>query len=790
MKYILSLLTVILASPTALLSQQTWVPFTSNTPGASPIVEVLESNNLQTIIHVSIPGMWVTDTIVDGSVYQILEIPGYGTTSEIGAPQMPVIRHLLAIPAISDVRVNLMSTSVLTLNGYMVFPHQEPLQYGQVPNPFVIDTTIYYATAFYPDLIAERSEPAIWRDIRVANASLYPIRFNPINHELHIVNEFTAELQYFGSNYVNPLLNGYPSAVDPLYSSMYGNLILNYDWLGILSEQSSIIDYLIITASDYQDALQDLVFWKHKKGNVVEVAGPERIVQRPYFLVTDTTTIKQYIQQKFAHTDKLSYVLFVGDYDDIPMFQYVWSEPGYIYSDHYYSCIIGDDLYGDLAVGRFPVGSAAHVNTIVNKTFDYERTPNEDWAVDYALMVSHYFATYHYYQMQIMNEILEPNNFYTIDANGADDAWNNDRLKEYIEDTGPDYGVGIINYLGHGDWDRWNQWNIHGQSFTTTDVNGLENRHYYPIVINYCCLNGAIQRPDDEVMVEAWVRNASGGGVGALGASQEIWQSTISIFPYSIFDALINQDIYKIGWAIAYGKDCLIQTGLPSAIEDALMLNWFGDPELSVWTYTEGWFDMKLRVTHPRQISTEPTEFTVVVRDFPQAHPVKDARVCLYKDESPELFVSKFTDSNGEATFSICPTSTGTLHVTVTKHNCVPCEGVCEVIEGEASTVLKQHTANPTRFALDHNLPNPFNESIVIRYQIPTTSSGSFVSIKIYDIRGRHIRTLANSHQSGGYYSISWNGRNDSGRLMANGIYFIRFASGQYRENIKVLLMR
>jgi len=46
----------------------------------------------------------------------------------------------------------------------------------------------------------------------------------------------------------------------------------------------------------------------------------------------------------------------------------------------------------------------------------------------------------------------------------------------------------------------------------------------------------------------------------------------------------------------------------------------------------------------------------------------------------------------------------------------------------------------PLRFSLDQNFPSPFNPSTVIAYQLPTHS---FVILKIYDMPGRDVRTLA-----------------------------------------------
>ncbi|MFZ4621871.1 MAG: FlgD immunoglobulin-like domain containing protein, partial [Bacteroidota bacterium] len=77
----------------------------------------------------------------------------------------------------------------------------------------------------------------------------------------------------------------------------------------------------------------------------------------------------------------------------------------------------------------------------------------------------------------------------------------------------------------------------------------------------------------------------------------------------------------------------------------------------------------------------------------------------------------------------------------------------------------------PTIYKLEQNYPNPFNPSTTINYQLPEDGS---VKIVIYNMLGQVVRTLVNEVQSAGYYSMVWNGSDESDRKVSTGVYIYR----------------
>jgi FlgD Ig-like domain len=91
------------------------------------------------------------------------------------------------------------------------------------------------------------------------------------------------------------------------------------------------------------------------------------------------------------------------------------------------------------------------------------------------------------------------------------------------------------------------------------------------------------------------------------------------------------------------------------------------------------------------------------------------------------------------------------------------------------------------KFQLFPNYPNPFSPETTIQYELPYAIN---VSLKIYDILGQEIRTIVDSRQPDGTYSVIWDGRDNKRSLVSSDIYFCRPETGRFIEYHKMILMR
>ncbi len=90
--------------------------------------------------------------------------------------------------------------------------------------------------------------------------------------------------------------------------------------------------------------------------------------------------------------------------------------------------------------------------------------------------------------------------------------------------------------------------------------------------------------------------------------------------------------------------------------------------------------------------------------------------------------------------------------------------------------------ATPYNFKLAQNYPNPFNPETVIEYQIPVTG---FVTLRIYDILGREVKTLVNGIQTTGKHTCIFDGSQ-----FESGVYLYQLKTGAFSETRKMLFLK
>ena len=107
-------------------------------------------------------------------------------------------------------------------------------------------------------------------------------------------------------------------------------------------------------------------------------------------------------------------------------------------------------------------------------------------------------------------------------------------------------------------------------------------------------------------------------------------------------------------------------------------------------------------------------------------------------------------------------------------------ENPSDVYYRENRGIIKNHS-------LFQNYPNPFNPTTAIAYKL---SAMNHVTLKIYDILGKGVKTLVNNEQQAGFYDVVWDGTDDQGNKLNSGIYLYRLSAGDFVETCKAIMLK
>ena len=99
----------------------------------------------------------------------------------------------------------------------------------------------------------------------------------------------------------------------------------------------------------------------------------------------------------------------------------------------------------------------------------------------------------------------------------------------------------------------------------------------------------------------------------------------------------------------------------------------------------------------------------------------------------------------------------------------------------------EQHPTAPMAYQLVQNYPNPFNASTTIRFRLPETRR---VTIEVYDILGRRVKTLVDGSRTAGWHRVRFDGVDKDGKKLSSGVYLYRMEAGDFMSVRRLLLLK
>ena len=101
---------------------------------------------------------------------------------------------------------------------------------------------------------------------------------------------------------------------------------------------------------------------------------------------------------------------------------------------------------------------------------------------------------------------------------------------------------------------------------------------------------------------------------------------------------------------------------------------------------------------------------------------------------------------------------------------------------------IETPAALPTKYEVFQNVPNPFNPTTEIAYDVP--KPGGHVTISIYNSNGQLVRTLVDRNEQPGHHFVAWHGRDEHGSDVSSGVYFYRMKAPGLTETKRLVLLR
>jgi len=658
------------------------------------------------------------------------------------APELPVFSESLIVPNTGDISIEVTFEGYKDFENINILPSKGSLKRNVNPEhiPYVFGNA-YAVNDFFPKKLAEVSSPYVFRDTRGMTVTFYPYQYNPVAKVLRVYQNInvtvTTDKSKTGINEKATRTNS-----TDVFQSVY-----NSHYLNAVFSTNSIIEsgeMLILAKSSYNASIQPLVNWKNESGiktSVVEVATG-----------ATSTAIKTAINTFYTANPNLSYVLLIGDHQDLPTYSYGITganEP--LWSDSFYGQLEGEDFYPELMIGRLS-GNVAEVQKIVSKTINYEKAPLAgDWMTKAGGIGSNEGYGYgddgeaDWEHLRNIGTKLTGFGYTTVhefyDASqGGNDA-DNDPTPTMIS-TAINQGIGLLNYTGHGALDIMST-----GYYTNTDVNSLTNTGSFPFVVSVACNNGTFVGGTSlcEAFLKATQATNPTGAIASCGSSILMaWaepMQTQDQMTELIID-VSSTGVTSLGQLFYGGQASMLETYAESGTAQEVMQTWvfFGDPSITFRSAVP----TVITATHPAEVSNQGGDLVINTNT--------DGAKVTISQNNQILIISDTVEGVGTVQLPIL-TSMNDLTITLTKKNTTPYQGTIAV----SSQLARDDFQN--QFLV---YPNPASDFITI------TNKGTILndaSISIIDMNGRVLTTqkinLIDSHQvsvgalSSGVYLLS-----------------------------------
>ena len=578
----------------------------------------------------------------------------------------------IIIPDLAHMELSILETEFIDVPMENVEPSKGNLTRDIDPStiPYTYGKS-YQTDEWYPSNFVFMREPYIMRSLRGQTVVLQPIQYNPIQRTLRIYTHIKISILENGLSQNNPLTRRPSNGGSREFEHMYKEHFINYptdDRYDVLGEQGPM---LIISYGDFMDEMQTFVDWKNYKGiptEMVDIAD-----------VGDEDDMAQLIEDQY-YENGIAFVLLVGDIDQIETIRRSEGAGSNSPSDNSLTFVAGNDFYPDLIIGRFSAETGEQVETMINRTIEYEMDP--DPAADWYKKGSGFGSNqgpgddgeYDDEHLDNIRELLLAYTYIEVDQ-----IYDPDGTVAQGE-AAINEGRSIVNYTGHGSNGSWGN----GCPMNNTNVNGLVNTGMWPFIWSVACVNGEFNV--GTCFAETWLRatDSDGTPTGAIATLMSTinqgWSPPMEGQDEmnAIFVESYSDNIKRTFGGLSFnGMNQMNDSYGSQGYDETCYWTIFGDPSVVVRSDTP----TGMEVTHSDVIIIGATEFNIETGE-------SGALVSVSRDG--DLLSSAYTDGSGavDLFFETALDIPGPVDVVVTAYNRIPYETSVNVIAPDGAYML------------------------------------------------------------------------------------------------------
>lgn len=745
-----------------------WVSFDGHSSNPSePKVTLISNDRNSTVIQIELSGILKNSITSDGSTFDRLDLLSDIFMNEQGAPSLPYIAKVLAIPDDASVSFEILEVgNTVTLEGIDHVPARESWIEGMPETQYLQNEDLYSSDKVFPGELVNIEAPSVFRDFRISRVSFFPVRYFPARNEIQIVTSMTVKINYGNGEVINPK-SAPKREIAPSFGALYRSLIFNYDEV-LKAEYNGKEDaeevLLYIVPDNFYSYFTEYFEWKRISGWKVIVTKFSDISAT----ATNPTTIFNHVSNLYLFSqDPPTYVIIVGDDGVFPKKIVTYS--GYSFPDEdYFVKVDGTDFFPEMLIGRIPNQSADKLQLMLKKAMMYEKTP---YMADTTWFRKGICCSNNEYVSQIATKrfaaqlLMNPGNFISVDtlmSNGIIGTSQGCTVNLSMILAAINEGRSFLNYRGEG----WSSgWWANCYPFNTSDVNNIQNGEKFTFVTSIGCGVSMFNAGGGNCFGEQWMKlgtvDSPRGSVNFIGPTSNTHTAYNNDIDMGIYIGLFQEGMNTPGQALLRGKLFMYQElgGTDPYVEYHYRVYCdLGDPSTRIWKTTP----RQVTAIHPLTLNTGTNSFDIDVSYLANGFPVIDANVNITGDY---ISANKRTDNLGKSNFSLDLPLPDTLNVTITGPGILPYYSTIKVTTSSAG----QDEFSQSGMKLNQNIPNPFLHQTDISYYINRYAK---VSLKIFNMKGALVQILTDEYQSPGQHTVTWNGKDVNGSAVKPGTYF------------------